>query len=123
MSSVMDRSPDSQARRDAQLIKLWPTGSLCAVIAEKLGYNHASSVAHAARRLGLTPRRCKTGQGINAKRDAARRTERARGEARMLANLERAELKPVGPFPTMWRCEICGGRSSTPIHASHGVAA
>jgi hypothetical protein len=110
----------NQRNRDRKLATLWNQGYLCSVIAEKLGYRNKSNVSHAARRLGLVAR--KRG-GWSTGRNAIRKAQQVRGEARMLANLERAELKPVGPFPTMWRCEICGGRSSTPIHASHEVAA
>jgi hypothetical protein len=95
----------TQRNRDRKLATLWNQGYLCSVIAEKLGYANKSNVSHAARRLGLTAR--KRG-GWSTGRNAIRKAQQVRGEARMLANLAKAEIKDHGPQPKMWRC-MCGG--------------
>lgn len=105
-----------QRDRDRRLTTLWNQGWLASVIAERLGYSHGSNVSHAAARLGLKPRNFKR----NPRKVSAKQT---RGEAQMLANLAKAELKDHGPTPQWFRCEVCQGRSPTPIHESHGVAA
>jgi hypothetical protein len=125
----------SQVKQDHRLSVMWNQGILCAVIAKELGYNHASSVRHAAKRLGLAKRagnrdtRAATEASVRmyreGKRDltAARLANAKHNEAAQEANrlknrLKRAEsrrrvkagmsARQQNPTPTMWRCQGCG---------------
>jgi hypothetical protein len=118
-ASVKDRSNVIQRNRDRRLVTLWTQHVPTQEIAYKLGMRYKSSVSHAAKRLGLEPRRGNRSNNLATKANADRRLRQTRGEAQMLANLERAVLTDHGPVPVWYRCEICEGRSATPVHAGH----
>ena len=105
-----------QVNRDRKLATMWNQGYTTERIAKKLGYNHGSSVSHAARRLGLEPR-------YELKNPRRTEPKQTRGEAAQLARCEAAEKRQQGPAPKWYCCEVCGGRSPTPIHESHGAQA
>jgi hypothetical protein len=115
MSGHGGRHP-GQDKLDRQITLLWNQGHKVAFIAQKLGFNHGSSVSHAAKRLGLPRRKDYIRRGTTA---ATLASVKKREDA-CLVRLEQAikKAKPVGPQPTQWRCGICAGASlDGPNHA------
>jgi hypothetical protein len=117
----------AQARRDRKLTEMWNQGLKSSVIATCVGFNRDSSVSHAAKRLGLAPRkRIRNIEGALR----ANRERQVRGAAQQLARCEEAERrekrcgqneKADQPTPTMWRCP-CGQICVTgPYHEGHEV--
>jgi hypothetical protein len=97
-----------QDKLDRQITLLWNQGIQTATIAKELGFNHGSSVSHAAKRLGLPRRRDFTARSTTA---ATLASVKKREDA-CLVRLEQAikKAKPVGPQPERWRCwcgQIC----------------
>jgi hypothetical protein len=85
-----------QQDQDARLTRMWNKGWTAKRIAEKLGYATRASVSHRAKALGLAPRRS---EAITE----ARQTR--------IVTVTRVTVED-GPVPTLFRCEMCSGRSS-----------
>jgi hypothetical protein len=120
MSGHGGRHP-GQDKLDRQITLLWNQGHKVAFIAQKLGFNHGSSVSHAAKRLGLPRRKDFTARSTTA---ATLASIKKREDA-CLVRLDQAikKAKPVGPQPKYWRCS-CGGICVTgPSHTQCEVAA
>jgi hypothetical protein len=103
----------TQRDRDRRLVTLWNQGHQVSVIAQRLGFNHGSSVSHAAKRLGLPGRRRTA--NTNAATEASRIARQTQGEIAMMEHLAHATpSKPVGPIPTKFTCPRCGCRCEWP---------
>jgi hypothetical protein len=129
-----------QDAKDARLTRLWNQGLVIRVIAEEMGFTQQTSVTHAAKRLGLTPRQgnrntqaataaCArayregkrdptAAQEANAKRNEDRRKERQDltryAQRRRKSGIQRNKPEDSQPEaierPT---CFVCSGRSQT----------